>query len=186
VTAEALELPGLAGLRNDTAAGAVEEAAPAARVTFDVVGQPAPQGSKKGWYNPKTKRVHMSEQTEKTVKPWREDVRQAAITAHQQLGYQLDGPLGARMVFSVRKPASKPTWWPKGVPWKVTLPWRPASAPDLSKLLRSTEDAITSSGLWKDDARVVEYARLAKVFVSEDPEALEVPGVRIAIWQVVL
>jgi crossover junction endodeoxyribonuclease RuvC len=32
VTAEALELPGLAGLRNDTAAGTVEEAAPAARV----------------------------------------------------------------------------------------------------------------------------------------------------------
>lgn len=27
--------------------------------------------------------------------------------------------------------------------------------PDVSKLLRATEDAITDSGLWRDDARVV-------------------------------
>ena len=32
-----------------------------------------------------------------------------------------------------------------------------------------------------DDARVVEYARLAKVFPGEDPQALNSPGVRISI-----
>ena len=53
--------------------------------------------------------------------------------------------------------------------------------PDLSKLLRSTEDALTDAGLWADDARVVEYERLAKVYPGEDPEALPVPGVRIEI-----
>jgi hypothetical protein len=49
--------------------------------------------------------------------------------------------------------------------------------PDLSKLARSTEDAITEAGLWADDARVSEYARLAKVWPGCDPDALPVPGV---------
>ncbi len=39
----------------------------------------------------------------------------------------------------------------------------PYRIPDLSKLLRGIEDAITEAGLWADDARVAEYVRLAKV-----------------------
>jgi hypothetical protein len=35
--------------------------------------------------------------------------------------------------------------------------------------------------VWADDARVVEYDRLAKVFPFEDPEALDEPGVLIEI-----
>jgi hypothetical protein len=53
--------------------------------------------------------------------------------------------------------------------------------PDLSKLARATEDALVDAGLLRDDARIVEYLRLAKVFPNEDPEALDAPGVRIAI-----
>jgi len=53
--------------------------------------------------------------------------------------------------------------------------------PDVSKLARSTEDALTAAGIWKDDARVVEYTRLAKVFPGEDRQSLEAPGVIIEI-----
>ena len=56
----------------------------------------------------------------------------------------------------------------------------PCKTPDLSKLARSTEDAITDAGLWADDARVAEYARLAKVWTGYDPEALAVPGALVA------
>jgi hypothetical protein len=58
---------------------------------------------------------------------------------------------------------------------------RPCTYPDLSKLCRATEDAITSSGLWRDDSLVVEYTRLAKVFCNEDLEALPRPGCLIHI-----
>ena len=83
----------------------------------------------------------------------------------------LDGPLRVRMVFTLPKPASAP---------KRCTTW-PMRTPDLSKLARSTEDALTDAGIWRDDARVVEYSRLAKVFPGEDPEALAVPGCRITL-----
>jgi hypothetical protein len=51
----------------------------------------------------------------------------------------------------------------------------------VSKLIRSTEDALTDSGAWKDDALVVEYDRAAKVYIGEDPEALDAPGARIVV-----
>jgi Holliday junction resolvase RusA-like endonuclease len=47
------------------------------------------------------------------------------------------------------------------------------------------EDALTAAGVWVDDARVVEYTRLAKVFCNEDPEALDRPGVVIHIGELV-
>ena len=88
---------------------------------------------------------------------------------HFTTGEPFDGPLRLRMVFTLQKPASAP---------KRTRTW-PIRYPDLSKLTRSTEDALTSSGLIADDARIVEYSRLAKVFPGEDPEALDSPGVVI-------
>lgn len=142
-------------------------------MTLDLVvyGRPAPQGSKR----------HVGKgvmvESSKHVKPWREDVRAAALeclanlTGTAVLTGPLDAPLVLRMVFTVPKPASAP---------KRRRTW-PDRMPDLSKLARATEDALTSAGVWRDDARVVEYARLAKVYPGEDPEALDRPGVRIRI-----
>jgi Holliday junction resolvase RusA-like endonuclease len=75
------------------------------------------------------------------------------------------------MVFTLPKPKSAP---------KRRRSW-PNRTPDVSKLARSTEDALTTAGIWADDARVVEYTRLAKVFPREDPDALESSGVVIEI-----
>lgn len=111
------------------------------------------------------------------LRPWREAVKAAAYGA----GPLLDGPLAVQMVFTLPRP--------KSAPKRDTTPYR---TPDLSKLARSTEDAITDAGLWSDDARVSEYVRLAKVWSGHDPDALPVPGVVIACverdgtWRVLL
>jgi crossover junction endodeoxyribonuclease RusA len=81
------------------------------------------------------------------------------------------GPVIVDMIFTMKKPKSAP---------KTKRTW-PKSAPDLSKLARSTEDALTIAGVYEDDARIVEYGRLAKVFPGEDPDALESPGCLIRI-----
>jgi Holliday junction resolvase RusA-like endonuclease len=163
--------------------------APPADLTITVYGTPAPQGSKRHVGNGVM--IEMS----KKVKPWRQDVKAAALTALELDGAvvgdvqlhrpPLDGPLAVSIVFTVRdRPASKPAWWPAGVRWAKTLMWRPASTPDLSKLLRSTEDALTDARAWKDDARVVEYRRLAKHYVGDAaPDVLDAPGAVIRIWQ---
>ena len=148
---------------------------------LDVRGRPAPQGSKKGFAtfagSGADRQVTGIRQVEMSphVKTWRGDVKDAAEKLTKADGYTLlDGPLRVRMVFTVHKPKNRP---------KRRRTW-PDSMPDLSKLCRATEDALTAAGVWKDDARVVEYARLAKVFPGEDPDSLPVPGVRIWVEQV--
>lgn len=141
-------------------------------ISFTVTGNPAPQGSKKFVGTTKTGRGLMVESSKK-VKPWRMDVKAAAEAAREAYAgiAPLDGPLVVTMVFTLPKPASAP---------KRRTTW-PDKKPDLSKLARSTEDAISDAGLWADDSRVVEYERLAKVFPGEDPDALPVPGVLVRI-----
>lgn len=147
---------------------------------FDVIGMPGPQGSKRH-----VGRGVMIESSRK-VKPWREAVVWAAReemhlsppeTPSGTMGtiYPLDQPLWLSMVFTLPKPASAP---------KRRRTW-PDRKPDISKLARSTEDALTDAGLIRDDARIVEYVRLAKVFPGEDPDALDVPGVRIVVYKAV-
>jgi Holliday junction resolvase RusA-like endonuclease len=139
-------------------------------VSVLVRGTPAPQGSKRHVGGGR-----MIESSAK-VRPWRQDVRAAAedvIGPLRPLWTPLDGPLRVSMVFTLRKPLSAP---------KRTRSY-PIRTPDLSKLVRSTEDALTDAGVWVDDARVVEYVRLAKVYPGEDADSLDVPGARIAVYR---
>ncbi len=149
-------------------------------IRFVVYGLPGPQGSKKFMGLAKSGRGILVESSAK-VKPWREDVRAACLAAlaegvHRSIVddtaplYPLDCPLRVRMIFTLPKPASAP---------KRRQTW-PMRTPDLSKLVRSTEDAITSAGLWKDDARVVECFA-AKRYPNEGPDALDRPGCIIEV-----
>lgn len=161
------------------------------RLTIVVHGDPAPQGSKRyagHRRNARSGRISavLLEQS-KRVKPWRERVHTAALAAIRDFpNWQpLDGPLAADMVFTVRtKPESKPVWWPRDIRWSKHYDWRPASSPDLSKLLRSTEDALTTARAWKDDARVVEYGQLAKYYAGDPshPDVLPEPGAIIRLY----
>lgn len=141
-------------------------------ITITVHGVPGPQGSKTptGKYRPTKNggRAPILKESSAKVKPWRQDVKAAALLVMDGGRVQpLDGPLAVSMIFTMREqPASKPTWWPAGERWSKSLRWRPASTPDLSKLARSTEDALTGV-VWKDDARVVEYVRLAKHYAGD-------------------
>ncbi len=143
-------------------------------LTITVVGMPAPQGSKKGFFNPKLKRVMIVEDSSK-VKPWREAVKHAALDACRmaQAGTPcISGPVHAEMVFTFPKlkSASK-----KVRAWKT-------SSPDLDKLVRSTGDALTDAGVWEDDSRMVSLST-SKLYVG-DEGALHVPGASIQIASV--
>lgn len=146
------------------AAGRGTPAASPPELDMYCYGTPGPQGSKRHVGN------GVMIESSKKVAPWRSIVREAGMWTglHHK---PLDGPLRVEMVFTLAKP-------------KRPVSHRPDRYPDLSKLARSTEDALTSAGVWADDARVVEYSRLAKVYPGDDPDALDSPGVVIRIWQV--
>ena len=138
-------------------------------ISFIAYGTPAPQGSKKAIGRAKTGRTILVESSKK-VKPWRQDVKAKAEEVREAIGTTLDGPLKVSMTFTLTKPASAP---------KKRTTW-PDRMPDLSKLIRSTEDAITDAGLWADDARIVECTA-SKRYPREGADALDRPGVVVHI-----
>lgn len=140
-------------------------------IELRIYGTPAPQGSKKFVGTTKKGRGILVESSAK-VKPWRMDVKEQAEKALRQLGHTLAGPLNVSMVFTLKKPASAPKT-------RATYPDR---MPDLSKLVRSTEDAITDAGLWEDDARIVQCLS-GKRYPGEGEDALDAPGCVVRIMR---
>ena len=162
------------------------------QITIAVWGNPAPQGSKRHVGN------GVMVESSKAVKPWRQDV---VAAAKQQMascaaiswsdtgkGYEpFDGPLRVWMVFTFRRPKSHYRTGRNAHLLRDNAPVAPSTIPDLSKICRATEDALTTAGVWADDARVAEYARLAKVWCADynatahDKLALDSPGCLIVI-----
>ncbi len=138
-------------------------------MTITVYGSPAPQGSKKFVGHAGNGRGILIESS-KAVKPWREAVKWAARESIQD---KLVGAIEVEITFTIQKPKSAPKS-------RVTYPDR---KPDLSKLVRSTEDALSDAGVWEDDARVVS-CMARKVYPGEHPKALNSPGALIEIHDV--
>ncbi|MGW0495080.1 RusA family crossover junction endodeoxyribonuclease [Streptomyces sp. NPDC003007] len=151
---------------------------PAPGISLTVYGLPAPQGSKRHVGN------GVMIESSKKVKPWRQDVKQAALDAVTGLTdwTPLDGPLVASMVFTFARPKGHYRTGRNAHLLRDSAPARPAVTPDLSKILRATEDALTGV-VWADDARVVGYARLGKFYAGTDvQDVLSMPGCVIRVW----
>lgn len=147
--------------------------APGVQLQVFVPGRPAPQGSKharpiyrgRGADRVFTGKVAQVESSKSGVQAWREDVRAACVAAWAGRP-PLDGPLILEVEFIRKRPASAPK---RSTPPATTMP-------DLSKLIRSTEDAITSAGVWVDDARVVVITASKRI-----AEIGETPGAHIRV-----
>ncbi|HEY6074343.1 MAG TPA: RusA family crossover junction endodeoxyribonuclease [Anaerolineales bacterium] len=141
-----------------------------------VYGIPAPQGSKDPMRNRHTGKLFTREVSPKLT-PWRQDVKQAAEAALDDLGRPaaFTGAVVMRLVFTFDRPKSVK---------RSKRPW-PSVSPDLDKLARGVLDALKAAGVFRDDCLVVEFTRLAKVYSGEDPEALDRPGAMIIIGELV-
>jgi Holliday junction resolvase RusA-like endonuclease len=150
-----------------------------------VYGTPGPQGSKdfKGMRTSKTtgKSHAVLVESSAKVKPWRAAVEDAAKKAAAGAHFgclanrwpMFDGPVAVGMTFTLVAPKRMP----KG---RIN----PSVKPDLSKLIRSTEDALTDAKIWTDDALVVEYRHAAKTYPGQHPDALDQPGAVIRIFTI--
>jgi Holliday junction resolvase RusA-like endonuclease len=154
---------------------------PASALTVVVYGDPGPQGSKRPQGRFADGRPRMVESSAK-VEPWREAVKLAALRARREdAQITWDEAVTARMVFTFVRPRSHYRTGRNAHLLRAAAPPRPIGYPDVSKLARSTEDALTAAAVYRDDARIVDYTRLAKVWAGEDPEALDALGARITI-----
>lgn len=131
-----------------------------AELVIVVCGTPAPQGSKRAFVG-KSGRAHVIESSHYRVKSWRQAVIDE-VRSELPLDGPLTGPLEVSMVFYLKRPQSHYRTGRNAHLLRDTAPACPSGKPDLSKLARSTEDALTDAGLWADDAQVVRYRGLAK------------------------
>ena len=140
-------------------------------ITIEVRGMiPAPQGSKR----------HVGKgimiESCKAVKPWRNAVAEAAVQAG---AYPLMGPISFDAEFIFPRPRSHYRTGKKSDQLKPNAPYLHSVKPDVSKLQRSTEDAL-SGVAFQDDARIAQ-ASLTKRYADEG----ELPGAVIVVSKVV-
>lgn len=120
-------------------------------IVFQVLGRPQPAGSKKGFKNPHTGRVIITDDAKKS-RPWKQQVAGAAA-AHVD-GRLLTGPVRLDVVFYLARPKGHHGTGRNSGTVKRSAPEYPTVKPDTTKLLRAVEDALTGT-CWRDDAQVV-------------------------------
>lgn len=121
-------------------------------ISFFISGVAKPAGSKRGFFIPKLKRVVITDANPNS-RDWKTDVKHAAIEHYQ--GPLLDCPIKLRLTFHVMRPKSHYRSGKNAALLKDGAPKFPTSKPDVLKLARGVEDALTSV-IWKDDAQIVD------------------------------
>lgn len=116
-------------------------------IIIEVVGQPRPGGSKTSGVSKKTGKS-FTRPANKHTATWRSDVSDAAVKVRP--AQLLTGALVVGYIFRFNRPKSHYT--AKGL-LKASAPSHHTKVPDATKLVRSTEDALTGI-VWKDDALV--------------------------------
>jgi Holliday junction resolvase RusA-like endonuclease len=137
-------------------------------ITFFVPGTNVPQGSKQGFFNPKTQRVVMRENAGMRHATRRHEVWMAALAAARENGLwdpnggltpdggptPWDGPIAVRLTFWAHRGVGHYGTGRNAREVKVSAPRFPTKPPDIDKLTRLVLDSLTSV-LYVDDAQVV-------------------------------
>lgn len=151
-------------------------------ITFYVGGIAKPAGSKRGFPIRRggvfTGRVAITDACKHT-KSWQAQVKHAATEAVKEAGLTqlLEGSLKLTLVFNVSRPKNHYRTGRNASMLRDSAPPFPITKPDLLKLTRAVEDALTGI-VWRDDSQVV-TEHLAKRFGG-------LPGVSIEISEEVL
>jgi Holliday junction resolvase RusA-like endonuclease len=124
-------------------------------VRFNVIGVPAPQGSKTRM--PNGAMVEGSSATGRAKhRTWRQAVAQEAHHQRQLLEHCFTGPLFVAVVFRFPMPASRPAAFKRRVASGEITGWK-TSKPDLDKLARSIGDSLTEAGLIERDELISQW-----------------------------
>lgn len=124
---------------------------PGRHVAFTVEGVPQPAGSKRAFQHRTTGRVVVTDDA-KGSRQWKTHV--AAIARQHMIGEPLAGPVELIVTFTFPRPARHFRTGRNAGVMKPDAPQHHLIRPDVTKLLRAVEDALTGI-VWGDDAQVI-------------------------------
>jgi Holliday junction resolvase RusA-like endonuclease len=116
-----------------------------------IIGEPAPAGSKRAFRNPHSGRVQVVDASAKT-KPWQAQV--ASEAGERWVDGLLEGPLEVEVTFYRPRPRAHFGTGKNSMLIRHAAPVHPSTRPDVLKLARAVEDALTGV-VWRDDAQIV-------------------------------
>jgi len=90
----------------------------------------------------------------KYSKGWMDSVKWFAMQQYGQRTVLLAGPITLKLIFFMARPKGHFRTGKQAGELKASAPGHPTSKPDLTKLTRAVEDALTGL-IWKDDSQVV-------------------------------
>jgi len=133
-------------------------------IKFDVAGKPVPRGSKRAF--PIRRKdgslgVAVSDNTGERGRLWMAMVQEAARSALPSGWVPRSEPIRLFIVFRFRRP--KAHYTTRGAV-KSSAPAYPTVKPDLTKLLRAVEDALTGV-VWRDDSQII-YQAVVKEYAD--------------------
>lgn len=145
---------------------------PVAFLNVAVYGRPIPQGSKAP--GPVIKGHSTMREDNPATKPWRAHVV-STIQAKYPLGVPepVTGPVMLRIVFGLQSPKTVPS----------ERNGYPSTEPDIDKMERAINDALTMSGIWKDDGQVVD-SHTTKLYIGHPECKLRAPGAWIRVYRI--
>jgi len=139
---------------------------------FTVLGRPQPAGSKRAIpFKRKDGNLGINVKDDaKRSRPWKDSV---AAAAHECLdgAPPLEGALYLEVDFFFQRPAAHFGSGRNSQIVKPSAPRFPSVRPDVTKLLRAVEDALTGLA-WRDDAQVVVQQARKKYGTPERAEVL--------------
>lgn len=147
-------------------------------LVFNVYGKPQTAGSKRAFVIPakegKKARAIITDDN-KHGGDWKRDVKRAALAAMDDDAQLMMGPLRVRFAFRLERAKGHYGSGKNSEVLKPSAPAYPTSKPDVLKLARCAEDALTGV-VWGDDAQITTEL-LTKRFCSLG----ERPGCEITI-----
>lgn len=148
-------------------------------IEFFVPGTPAPAGSKKAFVLKRggqfTGRAIVTDDCKRS-KPWQSDIKAVANSLNR--GFLITGPIELTLTFRIHRPRGHFGSGKNAQTVKDSAPKRPIVKPDVLKLARCVEDALTSV-IWQDDAQICDE-HLRKEYVPDDQQT----GVLIQVQEI--
>lgn len=138
------------------------------RISLWIPGPPPTQGSVK--YVGMGRIIH---DNSAKLSVWRAQLRHAveALTPDDHKHLPLEGPLELAVMATLRRPIRH---YRKSGQLKQTAPTLPTVRPDLDKIIRAIDDALTLANAWRDDSQVVRVLALKAYALDPLEEGTEV------------